>query len=333
MKKPLFSIIIPIYNAEKYLEQCLASVRHQKYQNYEVIMIDDGSMDSSGDICNKYSETDSRFKVVHKKNGGVTNARKSALSIATGDYIVCIDSDDWISEDYLLKFKEEIELNDADIICCGYYSVKKNKITSVEVSCEKKLYDREAIRNEIFPILVQTETATYFRPSLWAKVFKKELFKVHYQNINDRITVGEDGLCVITCIYFSNSISIIKDCLYYYRETNISITRKRKPFAWEYPKLIANDLSNLLSMDEYDFESQINRKTVHELFNVICTQFYQDKTYVEIVNDINQNLKDECYSTAIERAKFSHSIKAIFMHIAIKKKLYCLIKIYAMYIR
>ena len=121
----LISIIIPVYNVEKYLERCLDSVINQTYKNLEIIVIDDGSTDNSGKICDKYAEKDNRIIVIHKENGGICSARNSGLNIAKGLYILFIDSDDYIDSDYIELLSEYADEN--TIVCCGYRKVQNEK--------------------------------------------------------------------------------------------------------------------------------------------------------------------------------------------------------------
>ena len=119
----LLSIIVPVYNVEKYLDQCMISLLKQTLTNIEIILVDDGSPDNCGIICDKYAETDSRIKVIHKKNGGLSDARNAGLDIATGQYICFIDSDDYIEKDMLKDMYDNIVRTGADITICNYCAV------------------------------------------------------------------------------------------------------------------------------------------------------------------------------------------------------------------
>lgn len=153
--KGLVSIIIPVYNAQEYLDDCIKSVLGQTYKNFEVILIDDGSLDKSLKICNGYSEWDNRIIVIHKENGGVSSARNMGLDVAKGDYILFVDSDDYIAEDYI-----ESHINfDADVVVSGTEksgAYLKNEILKNEGEFVgfggpwKKLYKKELISNTRF---------------------------------------------------------------------------------------------------------------------------------------------------------------------------------------
>lgn len=122
------SVIVPVYNVEKYLERCILSIINQTYKNIEIILVDDGSKDSSGEICDNFAEKDTRIKVIHRVNGGVSDARNAGLDNATGEFIYFIDSDDYIHKDLIKDNLEKLIEKDADIICFNRYIVNNNEV-------------------------------------------------------------------------------------------------------------------------------------------------------------------------------------------------------------
>lgn len=118
---PLISVLIPVYNVEKYIRRCLDSVAAQTFTNWECILVDDGSPDASGKICDEYAAKDSRFRVIHKENGGVSSARNAGLDVARGEYVTFCDSDDWVEENWLSEQLNDISTEDFDVCVCGLY--------------------------------------------------------------------------------------------------------------------------------------------------------------------------------------------------------------------
>ena len=118
---PLISIIVPVYDVEPYLRKCIDSILIQSYRDLEIILVDDGSPDNCGAICDEYAEKDKRIKVIHKKNGGLSDARNAGLDIATGEYIGFVDSDDWVMPDMYEYLYKAVKEYDADMSVCGYY--------------------------------------------------------------------------------------------------------------------------------------------------------------------------------------------------------------------
>ena len=139
---PLFSIIIPVYNVEKYLNKCVDSVLNQTFTDFEVILVDDGSTDNCPAICDSYAEKDKRVKVIHKPNGGLINARKSGLEIADGNYIGFVDSDDWIEPEMYELFANMIKKYSPDMVLSDFYFDNGNELTNSIQLFEQEFYDK-----------------------------------------------------------------------------------------------------------------------------------------------------------------------------------------------
>ncbi|MFR2551722.1 MAG: glycosyltransferase [Clostridioides difficile] len=124
---PKISIIVPVYNVEKYLEKCVRSILAQTFTDFELILVDDGSLDSSGAMCDQFAEQDQRVKVIHKENGGLSDARNAGIELATGEYLGFVDSDDYIADDMYELLYTNIVKEDADLSICGIYDVYEGK--------------------------------------------------------------------------------------------------------------------------------------------------------------------------------------------------------------
>ena len=322
-----FSIIVPIYNVEKYLGECIESLINQTYTNFEVILVDDGSLDNSPKICDEYAKKDNRIRVIHKENGGVTCARKVGANNAIGDYIVCVDADDWVEDTYLEEFVKAIEIDNSEVICCEYCTDNGETKIYKPMSFRDGLYKREDIKKEIFPILIEDVDCRYFPNSVAVKAVKREFF-VKYQNLVDEgIRIGEDAAVIKPCIYEANSLYIIKKPLYYYRYNPSSATKGKKAFNWQEPKLRGQHFEKTIDMNEFDFREQNYRMVVHALFNVAESQFNRKEKYSVIAKEIKENLKDEYYRNAIKNCKFK-GIKGTLALFALKYKAIWLIKIF-----
>lgn len=166
----LVSIVVPIYNVEEYLPRCIDSIAVQSYKNIEIILVDDGSPDKCGEICDKYEAQDNRIKVIHKSNGGLSSARNAGLEIASGNFIVFIDSDDWIDKNYIEVMYNDMISYNADIVvpafCISYDSGKQHSGTIIKNLTE---YSRKrALENFLFN--------GYITPCVASKMWKKELW-------------------------------------------------------------------------------------------------------------------------------------------------------------
>lgn len=165
----LISVIIPVYNVEQYLERCVKSVIAQTYKNLEIILVDDGAKDNSGKLCDELAKLDERIKVIHKANGGLSDARNHGMRMATGDYIGFVDSDDYIAEDMFETLYNLIEENNADISIVSFYEMYKDKLIGVRDSGNLEILSKQEAMREL---LVDTKIQSY----AWNKLFRKELF-------------------------------------------------------------------------------------------------------------------------------------------------------------
>lgn len=208
MELPTISIIVPCYNVEKYLPQCIESILHQSYQNIEIWLVDDGSPDKCGMICDKYAAKDERIHVIHKLNGGLSEARNVAIEQVTGEWITFVDSDDFISEDYietLFKLTQEYNCE----IAVGLYKAFKEEDT-----IEHKSY--KIIKEKLDPILA-IEKMFYqklFDTSAWAKLYHRRLFESGI-----RYPIGllyEDLPTTYLLMAESNGVAYTNKILYYY---------------------------------------------------------------------------------------------------------------------
>lgn len=170
---PLISVIVPIYNVEAYLHKCVDSILSQTYKNIEIFLVDDGSPDNCGKICDEYASKDKRIKVIHKQNGGLSDARNVALDVVKGEFVTFVDSDDFISPTYIELLFELIELTKSDIAECSFLKVTENEEIPHQFTEYKKLsYKVFSADNALKNILYQNT----LNHSAWGKLYKKTLF-------------------------------------------------------------------------------------------------------------------------------------------------------------
>lgn len=220
----LISIIVPIYNVEKYVEKCILSIISQTYKNLQIILIDDGSTDKSGEICDRYAKIDARIQVIHQQNEGLVRARKEGLKRAKGQYIGFVDGDDYIDENMYDAMLNDILLSHADFIHTAFFK-GNGDIIRFELNHVDKIYD---IRNRKIQflrdyVIEQNDGISY---SIWSKLFKRELIIKCYQKVPDDQSYGEDMLALCACIMESNYIYISKRAYYHYVLRNDSMTHQ-----------------------------------------------------------------------------------------------------------
>ncbi len=222
------SIIVPIYNSINHLEQCIDSILDQSFRDIEVILVDDGSYDGSEKVCDEYDNKDERIKVIHQENGGLVSARKVGFMAASGKWIGFVDSDDWIEVDMYEKLYRLANDNEVDIVMCGRFEDSDYGSKKVFHGFEEGIYRRSDLEKKVFSKMIVNE---YFFewgifPSYWDKLFKKECLKKYILQVDNRITMGEDAACIYPCLYNADSIYILKECLYHYRQTSGSMVKK-----------------------------------------------------------------------------------------------------------
>ena len=213
MDSPLLSVIVPIYNVEKYLQRCIDSLVHQDFKDFEVILVDDGSTDSCPLICDTIVRQDSRFKVIHKKNEGVAIARKVGFYMATGAFIHFLDSDDWLENDaYSTCLSTDF---DYDVIFFGFSRISENsEIIYQNIPSEN---------NDVKNILTNDGYLSFL---IWNKIFKKELLATIDFSITDGLTFSEDSLISVSALCKCRNVKMIERPLYNYFYRIDSVTRK-----------------------------------------------------------------------------------------------------------
>ena len=214
--EPLITIIVPIFKVEPYLRRCVDSIVNQAYRNLEIILVDDGSPDNCGVICDEYAIVDSRIKVIHKPNGGLSDARNAGLDIAKGDYIGFVDSDDFIHPMMFKDLFEQLEKNEADIAQCSFLRVSGDEMVNLsEPHNLKVISNMEALEYIYTPFCVDYIVA-------WDKLYKKELFK---ELRFPKSKIHEDEFTTYKLFYRSKKIVTTDKKYYYYFQSPNSIIR------------------------------------------------------------------------------------------------------------
>lgn len=229
MSNPLISIIVPVYNTEKYLPKCIESILSQTYTNYELILVDDGSSDRCPGICDEYADKDTRIKVIHKENGSVSSARNSGLSIAKGMFVMFMDSDDYYAQDHALqKLVQQQSEQDADLVCFSYSKEDANGHFS-EVKINKGYYEDSSFESAMllaFPGLNCTPNKTeYLTVSVVNKVYKRKIINDNQLTFDETLRKAEDLIFNFSYLMVCKNIVNIDECLYVYRYTPGSIMR------------------------------------------------------------------------------------------------------------
>lgn len=243
VKNALVSIVVPVYKVEYWLPKCIRSVLAQTYENIELILVDDGSPDNSGKICDNFAKKDNRVKVIHKKNGGVSSARNVGIEAASGDYICFVDSDDWLARDAVETLYAEFLTNDIQICIANLQAISVKNRQYTVVNSRRIVNFKDP--NKLFVDLYQEDPLG----GLIGKMFVTTLIKENSIRLKEGMKFGEDVLFLLECYKYCDSISLIEKPVYFYNRLvyESAITRF-------YPEL--TDWLLLLTQSRYDLVIQ-----------------------------------------------------------------------------
>lgn len=328
--KEKISIIVPIYNVEKYLDKCIRSIINQSYKNIEIILINDGSTDKSGEICDYYSTIDKRIKIIHKKNEGVSVARNLGISLSKGKYIGFVDSDDWISEFMYEKMYEYMENN--QLVMCRYCRVDDNGyiIHTNEPLKYGELNKDQIFKNILLPMIgseIDNLSTAQIMGSNWRCLYDKSIidkYDIKFENIK----IAEDMLFHVMYLGRIDKIFVINEELYYYRYNPISATSNYIDQLWS--ELInQSDLLEKALKDIGLLNSESKERLIASRLYFICwcisneTHINNPKKHKDIIREIKYLCSNE-YSKKIFTFKniFKMNFKEMIVHLCLKLKLY-----------
>lgn len=240
MRKGVVSVVLPIYNVEKYLNRCVKSVVNQSYKNLEIILVDDGSPDNCPALCEEWAKKDNRIKVVHKKNAGLGYARNTGIENATGEYICFVDSDDYIALDTIEKaYKSGIE-SKADIVYYGYNIVDSDgKVTQVfKPEIDKLVYTGREVTDIIFPELISPDYSKEKKMNLMLSactaLFSMKLINdTNWRFVSERDIISEDVYSLTRLFGNVTCVSVVPEAFYFYCQNNMSLTRTYRKDRYE----------------------------------------------------------------------------------------------------
>ena len=233
MEEVMVSVVVPVYNAEKYLVRCIESIVRQSYSNLEIILVDDGSTDRSPVICDEWSEKDLRIRVIHKKNAGAGYARNSGMEIATGKYICFFDSDDYLDPEAIYKAVSLAEKEKVDVVVFGSVVVDQdgNCIAKMIPEATQLCYRNEEVLGVFLPDLIDRwndhAEVKNLALSFWSCLLAMDMIKSsNWKIVSEREFLSEDSYSLISLYKHVQSVAILSEPLYFYCETNESLSRK-----------------------------------------------------------------------------------------------------------
>ena len=250
---PTVSIIVPVYNAEATISRCIESIINQEYRDFELLLIDDGSTDSSGTICDRYATEDSRIRLIHKENTGVSETRNMALDLACGTYLQFLDSDDWITPNATRLFVEEAERYHCDMVISDFY-----RVVGKRVAHKGDIDDDCVLTQEEFSAHMLQNPADFYYGVLWNKLYRRDIVEKYHLRMNPEISWCEDFMFNLEYIRHAEVFYALQVPVYYYVKTkgslasqgmSISKTIKMKLMVFEYYN---NFYKHVLDEEDYE---------------------------------------------------------------------------------
>ncbi len=248
MKNPLVSVIIPVYNVEQYLDKCMGSVLGQTYSKLDIILVDDGSKDTSPAMCDKYAMKDSRIQVIHKENGGLISAWIAGVKVSRGEYLVFVDSDDWIEVNMIEELVKHAGETSKEIICSNYIieKIEKNQSIKKMQSLIPGVYQGEQLEKTVFPQLLGLEERR-IHASRCMKLISRELILNNISYVNQKITMGEDLSIMFPAMLDADRIVILEEGFFYhYRYVDASMAHKYNVRLYTQIQLLYETLENVI---------------------------------------------------------------------------------------
>lgn len=285
----MISVVVTVYNIEEYLETCIKSILRQSFSDLDIILVDDGSNDMSGNICDKYVKLDTRIKVIHQTNKGPHEARKAGLKKAIGEYVIFVDGDDVIEQDLCRKMLSLIQENKVDFVHCNYLTNGEKDspgIVETKIINLQKLSENEKKRIIAQNVLVRHNNTNFIAPSIWSKIFKKSFIDECFEKVVTNLRYGEDLICLCHMIMLAKSMMLCTDAFYNYIERVGSLSHNFDLYNLARTSKLfyeLNDTFNIYgektlelkeSLDQYYFSNVMYSLSKMENGNFHINQFY-----------------------------------------------------------
>ena len=303
------SIIVPIYNVEKYLERCVTSILNQTYKNIEVLLIDDCSTDRSGEIAKKFEEKDSRCRYIKReKNGGSSATRNTGIENATGEYLSFVDSDDWVSENFISHLINKAKEQNADITVCDYIMVNENG-KEIKANTLENLSDNSKYEDKI----------AYIRNHVVTKLLKKDFFIKQNLKFPEEIKRAEEMQVIIPMLTKTNKIAILNEALYYYYQRKNSLSNNRKPEKIDlsfYSKAFENVIKNSKGLYPEEIEYHGILEMIYGKTMLMIRHKYSNKEIKEHLKEFDNKFPNWRKNKYVKNMCF---LKKFFVKIASKR--------------
>lgn len=319
---PKVSVIVPVYNAEKYLQECVDSILRQTLADIEVILVDDGSFDSSPVLCDGYAERDKRVKAIHQRNSGAAAARNQGMNVAQGEYIAFVDSDDWIDADMYKRMVAVAEADDCDLVICDCLKESDCGSQLYTHDLPAGFYDRERMYSVYFSQLLMPDTMEYpVTISNWLLLIRREVISANGITFPEGMRFSEDLLFGSEVGYFSQSMTYLKEYApYHYRQNPDSVTHTAYKDKWPLLRELWCRINESFGKkQDYDFTQQIQRCMLFFVYMAMNQRRYAGLSKKEFFHEAGVVLDDPLVQTTLKKTSIRQ------LHISQKLKIITLI--------
>lgn len=272
------TVIVPVYNAEKYVARCIESILYQTYEDLQIILVDDDSTDASGKICDRYAKLDTRIEVYHIEHGGSVRARKQGLHFAKGEYVGFVDADDYVDKNMYESLLNKMLDSGADLVHTGFWR-EQDEVTEPFFEFQDGSYDIDSIekkRQFLIDYVLKVRKGKFISYSLWSKLFKRKLIHKCFEMLPDEQQYGEDTICLCLCILESRRIVLSRQAYYHYVEYKNSISHLGNLRQWEEELKLIYCLINVLQQYDKSFyetiREEINYFSKNKILQIIELQ-------------------------------------------------------------
>lgn len=322
-----YSVIVPIYKVEKYLNKCIDSILAQTYKNFELLLIDDGSPDRCPQICDEYAALDKRVRVIHKKNGGLVSARNVGIEEARGEYICYVDGDDWIDEKLLESvYEKALRIKSPDVVIFGIVKKFANRDEEIFTDLKDGFYDKNQLKNEVYPYMMYDNRKPFCQglifPAACNKIYKRSLLKEHYCE-DLKIRMGEDNAFVYEMLWYAESIYIYNKIFYYYNQLNPgAMNQSYDLYRFENNKRLFDYMGGRLENINNVLDEQFNAFKAYWITMAVFHEIKSGHGICEAAKHIRKSLKHTKLMSYV-KLKGLPKVAQIFM-MMLKLKLYIL---------
>ncbi len=299
----LFSVIVPVYQVDRYLRKCVDSVLGQTCGVFELILVDDGSADDCPAICDEYAAADSRVQVIHKANGGPASARKAALQVARGAYVVYVDGDDWLTQDALECLRDAIERSRADVVLPAKRYEYADGTRIVRECLAEGLYCGNALEKRVYPLILMDENMDHLGCQQIGLAIRRTLLYPCQMAVEDDLCYGEDLVCMLDIYWTMDSIYICDKAIYHYRIREASLSRRFNEEVYEQFLRLLRTLTQKAFMAGGDFSERVDRYACFTCF-VLMERVVKAKAFRQL-DWVKRRMADPLIRGALLRARFA----------------------------